>query len=155
MRSNWAAEFLAPGRIVFGWGRGREAGELARLLGSRVFLVTGSKTLHSSGAVDEIKQSLDQAGLATEQVAQIDHEPLVDDVDRTSQHLRDLHAGDGDCVLALGGGSALDLAKAAAAMATNHHGQSVADFLEGVGRGLTLTQPPLPMLAMPTTGGTG
>ncbi len=57
--------------------------------------------------------------------------------------------------LRLGGGSAIDLGKAVAAMATNRQGESVADYLEGVGRGLRFTQPPLPVLAMPTTAGTG
>ncbi len=156
MRStNWNAELLAPGRIVFGWGRRREVGELAGSLGRRVLLVTGSKTLESGGAIDEIKHALEEAGLATEHVVQIDHEPLVTDVDRTTRRLKELHASEDDCVLAIGGGSAIDLAKAAAAMATNRHGQTVADFLEGVGRGLSITQSPLPVLAMPTTGGTG
>jgi alcohol dehydrogenase class IV len=58
-------------------------------------------------------------------------------------------------LLALGGGSAIDLAKAASALVTNPHGESVRDFLEGVGRGMQITEPPLPLLAMPTTGGTG
>src|SRR5205823_2390217 len=63
--------------------------------------------------------------------------------------------GGGGFVLAIGGGSAIDLAKAAAAMATNGDGASVSDFLEGVGRGLAIERPPLPLLAMPTTAGTG
>jgi alcohol dehydrogenase class IV len=69
--------------------------------------------------------------------------------------LRDEQAGADDFVLAIGGGSAIDLAKAAAAMATNGDGASVRDFLEGVGRGLSIERPPLPLVAMPTTGGTG
>jgi alcohol dehydrogenase class IV len=153
--STWNAEFLAPGRIVFGWGRRREVGELARSLGRRVLLVTGSQTLESSGAMGEIVGCLEQAGLGVERVASIGREPLVEDVDCATQRLHELRAGEGDCVLAIGGGSAIDLAKAAAAMATNRHGESASDFLEGVGRGLTLTQSPLPLVAMPTTGGTG
>src|SRR6185369_15141315 len=54
-----------------------------------------------------------------------------------------------------GGGSALDLAKAVTAMATNRESATVTDYLEGVGRGLKLIADPLPMLAMPTTAGTG
>ena len=69
--------------------------------------------------------------------------------------MRAADAGPGDLVLGLGGGSAIDLAKAAAALVTNRHGASVRDFLEGVGKGLDITEPPLPMIAMPTTGGTG
>jgi alcohol dehydrogenase class IV len=58
-------------------------------------------------------------------------------------------------VIGLGGGSAIDLAKAAAAMATNRESKTVADYLEGVGRGLKIANPPLPVLAVPTTAGTG
>jgi alcohol dehydrogenase class IV len=120
-----------------------------------VFLVTGSRTLDSSGAVDEISRSLFEAGLAVERLASIGREPLVEDVDRAAARLIDLHAGEEDLLLAIGGGSAIDLAKAAAAMATNRQGSGVADFLEGVGRGLAIAEQPLPLAAMPTTGGTG
>ena len=58
-------------------------------------------------------------------------------------------------MLAIGGGSAIDLGKALAALATNTEGQSVRDYLEGVGRGLKLTARPLPVIALPTTAGTG
>ena len=57
--------------------------------------------------------------------------------------------------IAIGGGAAIDLAKAVAARITNRNGESVQDYLEGVGRGLTLDRPPLPIIALPTTAGTG
>jgi alcohol dehydrogenase class IV len=79
----------------------------------------------------------------------------VADVDRTALSLRDRGAGEGDLVLAVGGGSAIDLAKAAAAMATNRGSPTVKDYLEGVGSGLQLEADPLPLMVMPTTSGTG
>jgi alcohol dehydrogenase class IV len=82
-------------------------------------------------------------------------EPEVVDVDAAVERLLSLGVRAADCVVAIGGGSAIDLAKAVAALATNRHGESVKDFLEGVGRGLKIERPPLPMLAMPTTAGTG
>jgi alcohol dehydrogenase class IV len=69
--------------------------------------------------------------------------------------LAGLGGGAGDFLLAIGGGSALDLAKAAAALATNRGSPTVRDYLEGVGRGLKITHPPLPLMALPTTAGTG
>ena len=57
--------------------------------------------------------------------------------------------------MALGGGAAIDLGKATAALATNRHGESVRAFLEGVGRGLAIERAPLPFVAVPTTAGTG
>lgn len=156
--SEFNYDFFAPGRIVFGRGRRSEVGSLARGLGRRVFLICGSRTLQSNGVIDEVVRSLNDAGVAVERVGSIDHEPEVCDVDGLTARLIDLEAGEGDLMLAIGGGSAIDLAKAAAAMATqssNKAACAVADFLEGVGRGLKITGPPLPLIAMPTTGGTG
>ena len=58
-------------------------------------------------------------------------------------------------MVAIGGGSAIDLAKAAGGAGHQRAGGSVLDYLEGVGRGLQITAPAVPLLAMPTTGGTG
>ena len=77
------------------------------------------------------------------------------DVDRTAAQIRGLGPGEGDFLLAIGGGAAIDLAKATAAMATNVESPTVQDYLENVGRGLAIVRPPLPVLAMPSTAGTG
>ncbi|HEY2146968.1 MAG TPA: iron-containing alcohol dehydrogenase [Pirellulales bacterium] len=152
---NLQYDFLAPPRIVFGWGRRLEVGTLAAELGRRAFVVSGSRRLAADGLIDELTSALANAGVAAVPLAEIHREPLVEDVDCAAATLRDERTGDGDFVLAIGGGSALDLAKAAAAMVTNGDGASVRDFLEGVGRGLSIEHPPLPLFAMPTTGGTG
>ena len=152
---NLRYEFLAPPKIIFGWGRRKEIGPLARGLGQRAFVVSGARSLKSSGVLDELVAAFTAAGVAVVSLAEIHREPLVEDVDRAAAELREQRAGEGDFVLAIGGGSAIDLGKAVAAMATNGDGASVRDFLEGVGRGLTIDRPPLPVLAMPTTGGTG
>jgi alcohol dehydrogenase class IV len=148
-------EFLAPPRIVFGWGRRREIGALAHTLGKRAFVVLGSRTLQKNGVWDELASHLHHAGVESIVVATISREPKVPDVDRLAQELHARHAGAGDFLLAVGGGAAIDVAKAAAALVTNRQGQSVRDFLEGVGKGLQVVDPPLPLVAMPTTGGTG
>jgi len=148
-------EFLAPARIVFGWGRRRELGALASSLGRRAFAVVGSRTLLKNGTWDELTALLNSAGVETILAATISREPEVVDVDSLALRLRDQNAGAGDFLLALGGGAAIDLAKAASALTTNRHGNSVRDFLEGVGKGLQISEPPLPLLALPTTGGTG
>ncbi|HVU85724.1 MAG TPA: iron-containing alcohol dehydrogenase [Pirellulales bacterium] len=154
-------DFLAPPRIAFGWGQRCEVGKIARTLGERrAFVVSGSRTLSATGAVDEIAKSLSAAGLAPVAIHAPSHEPEVADVDRLVAHLREQQAAEGDVMIAIGGGSTIDLAKAAAALVTNTAstkgtGTSVVDYLEGVGRGLAITRSPLPLLAMPTTGGTG
>jgi alcohol dehydrogenase class IV len=148
-------DFLAPPKIVFGWGRRREAGLLARELGRRAFVVCGSRTLDTSGELNNVLASLTREGVATIRLADISHEPEVADVDRAFGRLAEEGAGEGDLVLAIGGGSAIDLAKAAAAMYADRQSTTVADYLEGVGRGLKILRRPLPVLAMPTTAGTG
>lgn len=150
-----AYDFFAPSRIVFGWGRRAELGTLLRGWGKRAFLITGSRTLDRNGTVNQLCDLIQQAGLQAVPCGSISHEPEVSDVDRLVNQLRDLKAGAGDCLIGMGGGSAIDLSKAAAALATNQHGDSVLDFLEGVGRGLKIEQPPLPLVIMPTTSGTG
>jgi alcohol dehydrogenase class IV len=151
-----AYDFLAPPRIHFGWGRRTELGALAQLLGRRAFVVIGSRTLHQNGTWSELERSLHAVSVETIVAwIGIEREPAVADVDQLVATLHNNGVASGDFLIALGGGSAIDLAKAAAALATNRHGRSVRDFLEGVGAGLQITQAPLPLLAMPTTGGTG
>ena len=148
-------DFFAPHRIVFGWGRRGEIGSLARSLGSRAFVVSGSRTLEANGTIDELCCSMQAAGANVERLTTQTREPEVLDVDATVERLLSFGVREGDCLVAIGGGSAIDLAKAVSALATNRQGESVKDFLEGVGRGLKIERPPLPLLAVPTTAGTG
>ena len=148
-------DFFAPPRITFGWGRRRELALVAQTLGRRAFLVCGSKTLAAGGMLDELRESLKQGGIKAESLGFISREPEVADVDKFTERLLEYRPGEGDFVIAVGGGSAIDLGKAVAAMATNRDGQTVQNYLEGVGRGLSIHHAPLPFLAMPTTAGTG
>jgi alcohol dehydrogenase class IV len=148
-------DFSAPQQIVFGWGRRNEVGPLARSLGRRAFIVCGAAALEEQGYMAEIGQSLRGAGVEPVPVETISHEPEVGDVDRLTADLRARGVVVGDLLLAVGGGAAIDLAKALAAMATNTQSTTVRDYLEGVGRGLKLEVQPLPVLAMPATAGTG
>ena len=149
-------ELWMPRQVVFGWGRRSEVGPRAATLGRRVFVVCGSRSLRARGVLDAMEASLSAAGLTVFDLGTISREPEVEDVDAMVGRLRDLGGGQlGDVVLAIGGGAALDLGKAVSALATNPHSDTVRDFLEGVGRGLQITERPLPLIAMPTTSGTG
>ncbi len=148
-------DFLAPGKILFGWGRRTELASEAKQLARRALIVSGSRTLERSGVLGQMIDQLTQAGIDVRLVTTITREPLVADVDDFVAQLAKLNAGAGDCVIAIGGGSAIDLAKAGAALATNRHSATVKDFLEGVGSGLKISQMPLPLIALPTTAGTG
>lgn len=148
-------DFFAPNQIVFGWGRRIELAGLAAGLGQRVFLVSGSRTLERTGVIAEATGNLESRGLKVHTFSATSHEPEVADVDQLVAEFVNLQPTDQDVVVAIGGGSTIDLAKAAGALAQNRHGQSVADFLEGVGCGRQITEPPLNLIAVPTTSGTG
>jgi alcohol dehydrogenase class IV len=148
-------DFVAPRQIVFGWGRRRELGPLARTLGRRALVICGSQTLLSQGVIDQLFQALRAAEVEPVLLETLRHEPEVDDVNRVAGEIRRRGTAAGDFLLAVGGGSAIDLAKAAAAMATNCESLTVKDYLENVGRDLKILNPPLPVMAMPTTAGTG
>lgn len=147
-------QLLLPPKVVFGWGKRTELGRLAAELGSRVVIVHGSRTLRKSPTWDELLASLREENLEIVGECAIHQEPNVRDIDETTT--QQLKAADlPDLVIGIGGGAAIDLAKALAAMLTNRGVGSVRDFLEGVGTGRQLTHAPLPVLAVPTTAGTG
>lgn len=148
---NWTA----PRQVVFGWGRRRELGSLLQPLARRVWLIPGSRTLVGSPVWAEILANLKQADISVVQLPTQSREPLVEDVDRCVTEIR--HAGlqPGDAILAIGGGSAIDLGKAVSGLVTQQEFTTVVDYLEGVGTGKTLTSSPLPFIVLPTTAGTG
>ena len=148
-------DFVAPQRIVFGWGRRREVGPLAKTLGRRALVICGSRTLARQGVLDEIIAALAAEGIEILGSEMLAREPEVGDVDAVAARFRRQGIEPGDFLLGLGGGAAIDLAKAVAAMATNDQSLTVKDYLEGVGGGPEIIRPPLPVLAMPTTAGTG
>lgn len=148
-------DHVSPQRILFGWGRRTEVGAAARTLGRRAWLIVGSQTLERTGAVAELTANLRAAGVEAIRLYDVRREPLVADVDEATARAKSQGVRDGDFVLGVGGGAAVDLAKAVAALAPQSESCAVRDYLEGVGRGLKLLAPPLSVFAMPTTGGTG
>ena len=114
-----------------------------------VLLITGAQSLQRSGHLQRIEALIKAAGAELNHVS-CQGEPSPGFVDQ----LTNTWFGQGiDAVIAVGGGSTIDLGKAVAAMLP--HGNSVLDHLEGVGRGLTHSGICLPYLAVPTTSGTG
>jgi quinol monooxygenase YgiN len=87
----------------------------------------------------------------TAHAASVSGEPTIEDAQRIVAFAAALQC---DSVLAVGGGSALDVGKAVAALVPNAH-RNIMDFLEVIGRGLPLEHDPLPFIAVPTTSGTG
>ena len=148
-------DFFSPSQINFGWGRIEESGQLASTLGTRALIISGSRSLESNGVIEKLKRQLSRSNITSEFITTISQEPQVSDVDQTTNILRHMEIRAGDFLIGIGGGSGIDLAKACSAMVTNQESDTILDYLEGVGRGLKLKQPPLPLLAIPTTAGTG
>jgi alcohol dehydrogenase class IV len=130
-------------------------GQLVAGLGRRVLLVSGSRTLERVGTIDQLVSIFHAAGLPLVKLPVESREPQVRDVDQLVETIGALHPDGSDVVVAVGGGATIDLAKAAAALVTNANGNSVEAYLEGVGQGLQITAAPLPLVAVPTTAGTG
>lgn len=138
-------EFATAGRIIFGAGKLREAGAVAAEMGRRALVTV-------PGNIERAQPLLDT--LTEHQVAytlySIPGEPSIGLVQSGIAHLRDTES---DMVIAFGGGSVIDAGKAIAALAANP-GDPL-DYLEVIGRGQALQNPPLPFIAIPTTAGTG
>lgn len=154
-------DLLLPSRIVFGAGRRLEAGNLIRQIASRAVVISGSRKLAGSGMLSEVVKSLESSGvnvLASETISQ---EPTTDSVDNLIARLRNEYSLTQNftdlIIIAIGGGSAIDLAKSVAAMLPqqNIESSSIRNYLESVGTGAILTVKPLPIAAIPTTAGTG
>jgi alcohol dehydrogenase class IV len=140
-------EFGTAARIVFGRGQFDRLGELCRSWGRRVLLVRDGAPLDESGAMDRLRASL--AGFELRSFTVLG-EPDLDTVDSA---LREARAAETEIVVGLGGGSVLDTAKAVAGLLT--HPGTALDYLEVVGQGHPFTRPARPLVAIPTTAGTG
>lgn len=136
-------------RIEFGSGTIRKLPDILSSYGSHILLVTGAHSFINTGGWNVLLGELKQRSI-TWQHCTIAEEPspgLIDDLVKT-------YAGDSfDAVAGIGGGSALDAAKAIAGLLKIQ--RSVMDYLEGVGPELPYQGPAVPFIAVPTTAGTG
>jgi alcohol dehydrogenase len=136
-------------RIIFARQSIQQVPALCAAYGSRILLVTGARSFVNSAAYSELMASAGQLGLSIE-TCHIPGEPSPQLVDQLVRDYREFNV---EVVLGIGGGSALDAAKAIAGLLRVQ--QSVMDYLEGVGPELPYTGPAVPFIAVPTTAGTG
>lgn len=138
--------FLTVGKIIFGPGRIREIGAEAASLGSRALLVAGRGFLRRTGKLAEIERLLRDGSLDVVVFDGVPPEPSLEDVRSGIEVLR---ARDCDLVVAVGGGSALDVGKAIAGLA--HAPASVSEYFMG----REVEKKGLPFIAAATTAGSG
>lgn len=139
-------DFQPRTRVVFGPGRLVELGEIARQLGgNRVLLVT-DRGVEQAGHLQRAVGALRSAGLPVTVFDSVVSNPTTDDVARGLEVARDNRI---DLIIGLGGGSSMDCAKGVNFLLTN--GGRMQDYW-GTGKA---RHPMLPMIAVPTTAGTG
>ncbi len=136
-------------RVVFGAGAFSRLPAIVAEYGRRVLIVTGGSSLRRSARWAQLLKALGDAAIAGEDI-RVEGEPSPRMVDEAVAASRPKKI---EVVLGIGGGSALDAAKAIAGLLP--HGNSVMDHLEGVGRDIPYRGPATPFIAVPTTAGTG
>ncbi|MCA9968883.1 MAG: iron-containing alcohol dehydrogenase, partial [Anaerolineales bacterium] len=133
------------GRIVFGAGTLAQAGVAASQMGRQALVVCGAPETVTAVLLTHLHNHAVNAVPFP-----VSGEPTTDTIAAGVQAARDAGC---DLVIGLGGGSAIDTAKAVAALLSN--GGEPLDYLEVIGRGRPLTRPSAPTIAIPTTAGTG
>jgi alcohol dehydrogenase len=136
-------------RIEFGSGVLQKLPDIAAGYGRQLLIVTGQRSFLASPQAPLLFAALKQRGCNWE-IIKVGGEPAPGFVDAAVADLRDRNI---DAVIGIGGGSALDTAKAIAGLL--RPGNSVMDHLEGVGPELAYRGPATPFVAVPTTAGTG
>ena len=137
-------------RITFGPGVFASVPEVVASHGHRVLLVTGGRSLATSGRREVLLAGLEAAGVALAGEVAVTNEPSPTVVDAAVAANRDAAV---DVVLGVGGGSVIDAAKAIAGLLRT--GSSVVDHLEGLPGMRPYDGPSVPFVAVPTTAGTG
>ncbi len=140
-----------PTRIVFGVDTVGSTGEEVTTHGQHAMIVAAADSMRKIGALKQVTDSLERSGVRTTVFDDVQSDPTVDDIDQVAR----LCAKNGcNVVIGLGGGSAIDFAKGVAVGST--HSGSVADYMGHPGyTPKPLTDAVLPIVALPTTAGTG
>jgi alcohol dehydrogenase class IV len=143
-------EAWKPTRIHFGEGSIQQVGEVVKKYANRTLLTIGKGTIKKSGVLDSISQALEKNSITYKIVEGVEPNPSKETVYRIVYHLL---AGDFNCLLAIGGGSVIDAAKAAGILGTIKEGE-LDDFF-GVGMVSKKVKKIMNLIAVPTTSGTG
>lgn len=144
-------EFYLPTRVIFGRGSLNRLGIEVKPLGEPILLVTGKRALRESGVLDRVSRILNKEKIASVLYDQVSPEPDTEVVDRGVTFARQNRC---KVVVGVGGGSAIDVAKAIAGLGLEEDFASIAEYLEGEGS-KKLNSYGLPFIAIPTTAGTG
>jgi len=138
--------FFLPTKVYFGEGVIRRVGEEASKLGEKVMVITGRTSARKTGILQKVESSLKKKRIKVILFEEVEPNPSFDTVERGGEISRKEKV---EVIVALGGGSPMDAAKGIALLSTN---SSPLDLYIGQGK---VKNPPLPLIAIPTTAGTG
>ncbi|NLN15816.1 MAG: iron-containing alcohol dehydrogenase [Firmicutes bacterium] len=139
-------EFFFPTKILMGCGVHRQAGEQIKLLGGKRPMVVTDKGIVKAGLVQGVTASLEEAGLDYFLFDGVTPDPNNELIDGMAQLARDEGC---DSFIGVGGGSSMDAAKLTNIILV--HGGSIVEYA----RGKDVPGPLYPLIAIPTTAGTG
>ena len=143
---NGSRVFQMPSVIHFGNNAAAQTGPEAKRMGAKRVLLVTDAILMQAGTVKPVLESLSAAGVEAVIFDKVASEPVLAFIDEGLKLLRKKKC---EVIVAVGGGSSIDTAKALAVMATNPG--KIQDYM-GLGK---IGQPGLPLIAVPTTAGTG
>ena len=146
MNGATVTRFHVPTKVVRGIGAVKEIGGEAKALGAKRALVVTDKNLAEAGLAEKVEEPLKSAGIEVDVLDEGMPDPTVKFVEKGTEIIRNGNFG---VIIGLGGGSNIDAAKAMSVMASNPG--SICDY-EGSDK---FSNPPMPIIAVPTTAGTG
>jgi alcohol dehydrogenase class IV len=138
-------EFATSNQISFGRGTFQKIGRIASRFGSKAYVILGVENVFTEQLINLL-----EAESITVKTFFISEEPNITLLERSLAFATEIKC---DFVIGMGGGSAIDMAKAVSALRTNPG--EVLEYLEVIGGGRALQNPSLPCIAIPTTSGTG
>lgn len=139
-------DFQLRTRIVFGLNSVDGVGELAHALPAKRVLLVTDQGIVAAGHADRVRSALETAGISVVVFDRVIENPTTRTVDECLAVAKDAHI---EAIMGLGGGSSMDTAKGCNFLLTN--GGRMQDYW-GIGKA---TRPMLPLIAIPTTAGTG
>ncbi len=139
-------QFSVPQDVIVGSGSAEKLGEAAKKLGGTHALIISGPHLTKMGHVKHCQGLLKAAGIASDAFTETEGNPSTETVAKAAEMYKSCGA---DFLVAFGGGSPMDVAKAVAVVAK--FGGKITDY-EGAG---TVPGEPVPLIALPTTAGTG
>lgn len=140
-------DYFMPTRIIFGRGRLKELSSLDLAPGKALIVITNGQSMRRLGYIDKVSKYLEKKGINTVVFDKVLPNPVESHVMEAAELARSEKC---NLIIGLGGGSAIDSAKAIAIMVNN-----TGTYWDYVKNGKLITEEVLPIIAIPTTAGTG